>query len=74
MKNNNLYISPMQARTIALDEANVKNAEFNYQKISTTGDEKIYRLDFNTDYMDYCCYVDAKNGEVLGFDCCPSAA
>lgn len=31
----------------------------------------LYEVTFETDWMTYDCYVDAADGEVLGFDCSP---
>ena len=53
MKKNILYISPMQARTLALEAANVKSARFDSQKLLDGG--SLYELEFTTDEMHYCC-------------------
>ncbi len=69
MKKNILYISPMQARTLALEAANVKSARFDSQKLLDGG--SLYELEFTTDEMHYCCYIDATSGEALGLDFFP---
>ena len=59
-----LYISPMQARKLALEAANVQSARFDSQKLLENG--QLYELE-----MHYCCYIDAASGEVLGLDFFP---
>lgn len=69
MKKTILYISPMQARTLALEAANVKNARFDSQKLLDGG--SLYELEFTTEEMHYTCYIDAVSGEALGLDFFP---
>ena len=69
MKKNILYISPMQARALALEAANVRSARFDSQKLLEGG--SLYELEFTSDEMHYCCYIDAANGEALGLDYFP---
>ena len=69
MKKNILYISPMQARALALEAANVRSARFDSQKLLEGG--SLYELEFTTEEMHYCCYIDAASGEVLGLDFFP---
>ena len=69
MKKNVLYISPMQARALALSAANVKSARFDSQKLLDSG--SLYELEFTTEEMHYTCYIDAVNGEALGLDFFP---
>lgn len=64
-----LYISPMQARKLALEAANVQSARFDSQKLLENG--QLYELEFTTEEMHYCCYIDAANGEALGLDYFP---
>ncbi len=69
MKKNVLYISPMQARALALEAANVKTAKFDSQKLLEGG--SLYELEFTTEEMHYSCYIDAVSGEALGLDFFP---
>ena len=69
MKKNVLYISPMQARALALEAANVTSARFDSQKLLESG--SLYELEFTTEEMHYTCYVDAVGGEALGLDFFP---
>ncbi len=69
MKKNILYISPMQARALALEAANVQTARFDSQRLLEGG--SLYELEFTSDEMHYCCYIDAANGEALGLDYFP---
>ena len=69
MKKNILYISPMQARALALEAANVRSARFDSQKLLEGGSR--YELEFTTEEMHYCCYIDAASGKVLGLDYFP---
>lgn len=69
MKKNILYISPMQARALALEAANVRSARFDSQKLLEGG--SLYELEFTTEEMHYCCYIDAASGEALGLDYFP---
>lgn len=64
-----LFISPMQARKLALEAANVQSARFDSQKLLENG--QLYELEFTTEEMHYCCYIDAASGEVLGLDFFP---
>ena len=65
MKKNILYISPMQARALALEAANVRSARFDSQKLLEGG--SLYELEFTTEEMHYCCYIDAASGEALDY-------
>ena len=47
MKKNILYISPMQARALALEAANVTSARFDSQKLLESG--SLYELEFTTE-------------------------
>ena len=69
MKKNVLYISPMQARALALEAANVTSARFDSQKLLESG--SLYELEFTTEEMHYTCYIDAVSGEALGLDFFP---
>ena len=69
MKKTILYICPMQARTLALEAANVKSARFDSQKLLDGG--SLYELEFTTEEMHYTCYIDAVSGEALGLDFFP---
>ena len=69
MKKNILYISPMQARALALEAANVRSARFDSQKLLEGG--SLYELEFTTEEMHYCCYIDAASGEALRLDYFP---
>ena len=69
MKKNILYISPMQARALALEAANVRSARFDSQKLLEGG--SLYELAFTTEEMPYCCYIHAASGEALGLDYFP---
>ena len=69
MKKNILYISPMQARALALEAAKVESARFDSQKLLEGG--SLYELEFTSEEMHYCCYIDAANGEALGLDYFP---
>ena len=51
MKKNVLYISPMQARALALEAANVTSARFDSQKLLESG--SLYELEFTTEEMHY---------------------
>lgn len=73
-KNAALHISPVRAREIAMREADAANAVFAAQRLEEDGERYIYELDFTANFMDYICYIDAENGEVLGFSAMPSAA
>ena len=72
MKKNILYISPMQARALALEAANVQTARFDSQRLLEGG--SLYELEFTSDEMHYCCYIDAANGELLGCQLFPTTA
>ena len=52
MKKNILYISPMQARALALEAANVRSARFDSQKLLEGG--SLYELEFTTEEMQMC--------------------
>ena len=71
MKKNILYISPMQARALALEAANVRSARFDSQKLLEGG--SLYELEFTTEEMHYCCYIDAASGAALGLGYLPLA-
>ena len=59
----------MQARALALEAANVQTARFDSQRLLEGG--SLYELEFTSDEMHYCCYIDAANGEALGLDYFP---
>ena len=69
MKKNILYISPMQARALALEAANVRSARFDSQKLLEGG--SLYELEFTPEEMPYCCSPDAASAEAPGPDYFP---
>lgn len=72
--NDHIFISFDEARRIALREADVSAAEFQAQCLCAENGRGLYELDYSTEYMEYCCYVSAEDGAVLGFDLRPRVA
>lgn len=72
--NQHFYISSDEARRIALQEAGAADADFHVQELRFESGHGLYELDYSTDYMEYCCYVNAETGNVVGFDYQPRVA
>jgi hypothetical protein len=63
-----------EARRIALREAGLERAAFSAQAVCEEPRQRLYQLDYTSDYMEYCCFVNAGTGEVVGFDSRPRVA
>ncbi|MDD3230830.1 MAG: PepSY domain-containing protein [Oscillospiraceae bacterium] len=72
--NHHFYISSDEACKIALQEAGEVSATFHVQELHFEKGHGLYELDYTTDYMEYCCYVNAETGDVVGFDYQPRVA
>ena len=71
MKNNifELNLTAAVALSEAARSAGVDVSEIADEEI--TLDNGYYEIRFTSDWMEYDCYVDASNGEVLGFQSTP---
>jgi uncharacterized membrane protein YkoI len=67
------YIGPDEARRIALREAGIGGAAFELQILHEEAPQSLYQLEYFSEDMSYCCFVNAVTGEVIGFDCRPRA-
>jgi uncharacterized membrane protein YkoI len=74
MERKTYIIGKEKARGIALHEAGVTSADFSNDRLEYNAGHALYELDYATDYMEYCCFVNAETGEVMGFDFRPRAA
>ena len=63
-----------EAVCAALREAGLDRAAFSALSLCADGQRSLYELDFFSEEMEYCCFVDAETGEVAGFDSRPRAA
>ena len=67
-------ISSVEAQSVALRAAGIASADFHEKNYYLKSGYGLYELDYSTDYMEYCCYINAETGEVVGFDCEPRVA
>lgn len=67
------YIGQAEARRIALKEAGIGGAAFSLQTLHEKAPQSLYQLEYSTEDMSYCCFINARTGEVVGFDYRPIA-
>ena len=63
-------IDPQVAVAAAVLYGNLRNREVLSADVSYA--DGLYEVLLHSEWMDYDCYVDASNGEVLGFQCQPA--
>lgn len=66
-----ILISEKDARQTALNEAHIEKADFVKISLEKSMGMDLYQIDYCTDFMEYCCCVDAETGKAVGFDCRP---
>ncbi len=62
-------IDPQVAVAVAVLYGNLRNREVLSADVSFS--DNLYEVIIHSEWMDYDCYVDASNGEVLGFQSTP---